>query len=157
VPRRLKILLWANVAWMAFVWVNRMRNIAADDLSGASLAWASGAALAAVLGAVLLGVTASTARLPRVAAAVLVIHAGWWVVRAALIATADHSVGFIVVHLVLAAVSIGLAAAALSGLAKADLLGLGERSGRGVSSSAWDNPSPSSRSQPDAEESSAST
>jgi len=142
---------------MAFVWVNRARNIASDDLTGASLIWAWSAAGLALLGAVVLAATAVTGRLSRVAAAVLVIHVGWWAVRAVQIAAADHSLAFIVVHVVLALISIGLGLFALRDLRARRGEGLGPDEGRGVSSPAWDSPSPSSKRPLDAEEWSPST
>ena len=41
--KRLRVVLWANAAWMAFVWVTRIRNAVGDDaLSGAGQVQAYG-------------------------------------------------------------------------------------------------------------------
>ena len=99
--------------WTLVVWGNRVSNVLRDpDLDGA------GRATALVLPAIFLvvGVLAAAAvvapvaestarRLVGVAVASTVVV---WCVRAPMIALADHDLPFVVVHVVLAAVSIAL-------------------------------------------------
>ena len=98
----------ALVAWTLLVWTTRLRNIWADESlsTGEQLRSTALAGSFTVL-AVVLGV-ALWRRATWLRPAVLAL-AGWtaavWVVRAVGIATADHSLGFVVVHLVLAIVS----------------------------------------------------
>lgn len=109
--RSLRAAAYANAGWMAFVWVQRVRNAVANDepdptgafvMSGASLA---GAALLAAA-ATAAPRSAATRALARVVPAA---HGALWVVRGTQIALSDRSVPFIAVHEVLAAASIGLA------------------------------------------------
>lgn len=94
----------AFAAWTLLVWAGRIRN-AVDGNEGTG---------AIVLAATfVLGAVAVLATRGRVAAVVVAL-AAWttavWVVRAIDIAfLSDRSAGFVAVHLVLAAVSIGLA------------------------------------------------
>lgn len=117
--------------WTLFVWGGRFRNLAADPggLSEASRWSLAGAVIFPLLALAVLcllvvgsgpriGLTRNPVRplMPPARALVIVLAgltAAVWLVRAAAIAVADHSVGFVVVHLVLAAVSIGLAVLAL--------------------------------------------
>lgn len=106
-------------AFTLLVWTTRIRNIWTDDalstagqLGRTALAVAFTAFAAAVLwvwwqarrhgGAVV-------SWAPALVRAFAVWTVGVWVVRATQIAAADHETGFVVVHTVLAAVSIGLA------------------------------------------------
>lgn len=110
----------AFAVWTLFVWVGRLRNLIREpgplaDASGWSLVWSLAFT---TLGLALVGalVLRRSGRVP--------VAVGWavaalgaltvvvWVPRAVDIALGDHSVGFVVVHVVLAAVSIGLAVAA---------------------------------------------
>ncbi|MDY7101225.1 MAG: hypothetical protein S0880_08560 [Actinomycetota bacterium] len=102
------------VAWTLFVWVGRVRNILADDaLEG----WGRVGRLAlatsfVVLGAATLVALLSPSRRGRVLDALVIALASWttlvWVVRGAGIVYADHDLGFKVVHVVLAVVSIAV-------------------------------------------------
>lgn len=112
-PRRMALLL---AAWTVFVWVTRIRNVVGDDdlsnvgrtqgllLSGSFLALAAIAAAA---------VLAGHERRRAVVALLALWTVAVWVVRSAQIATSDHGVGFIVVHLVLGVVSVALAVLAV--------------------------------------------
>jgi hypothetical protein len=108
----------ALVGWTALVWTTRIGNIWRDhaldrgEKVGRTLLALSFTALAAVV------LVALVRRAGWLAAAVGAL-AGWttavWIVRSVGIATGDHEAAFIAVHLVLAAVSIGLSALALRG------------------------------------------
>ena len=102
----------ALVAWTGVVWTTRIGNIWGDDALGTGEKW--GRTGLAVSFTVLAGATA-WALLQRAAwlRTATLLLAGWtaavWAMRAVGIATGDHSAAFIVVHLVLATVSIALA------------------------------------------------
>lgn len=118
--------------WTLFVWVGRLRNLVAEPggVLDASR-WSLIGSIAFTVGGVVV-VTAALARWRRgsvgpvakllwpavVALAVLTVAV--WSIRAVDIALGDHSIGFIVVHLVLAVVSIGLAAVAVTAFRRAD-------------------------------------
>ena len=113
--RRQRRVLVAFAGWTLFVWLTRVRNVVGDDDLGTA-GRAAGLALSAsfvVLAALLLSLLRGGPEPLRRVTAVL---AGWtvavWLVRGAAIALGDHAAGFVVVHLVLAAVSVGLAVAA---------------------------------------------
>lgn len=113
---RLRAALWANAAWMTFVWVTRIRNALGDDaLSGAGQAQAYGLSALGLGGAAAMAwwgraVSDDGARVPVAGVrGVAAAHAGVWLVRGSAIAMGDRGVGFKVVHAVLALVSIGLA------------------------------------------------
>ena len=94
----------AFACWTVVVWGGRVRNAIADDAGAASIALA---ASFVVLG--LLVVATRGGWRPVVALA------GWtivvWVVRAVdIVAFSDHDAAFVIVHLVLATVSVALAA-----------------------------------------------
>lgn len=107
-------------AFTLLVWTTRIRNIWTDDaLSTAGQVGRTALALAFTAFAVAVlwvwwqgrragGRTAPWA--PALVRAFAVWTVGVWVVRATQIALADHDTGFVVVHTVLAVVSIGLAA-----------------------------------------------
>ena len=106
--------VWAFAVWTVVVWGSRIRNILADDGSGASLV------LAAVLTAlgVLVAVAAATGwRRAQIVAVALVVTIGVWLVRPPLVLVHDHSVAFKVIHVGLAVVSVGLGVLALRGAA----------------------------------------
>ena len=104
--------VWALVGWTLFVWGTRVGTIWSDDALdipgriGRSLLVTSFLVLAA------LAVIALVRRDPRLSNVVRVF-AAWtaavWFVRMIDMATADHSVSFVVVHGVLAVVSLVLA------------------------------------------------
>jgi hypothetical protein len=117
----------ALAAWTLFVWGGRIRNVANDDqLSGWSLAWRFGLAAAFVVLALALLVAIVRHRailagrrrggpLPpvppevnRVAISLALAGSAVWLVRGVDIAAGDHSIGFKVVHLVLAVTTIAL-------------------------------------------------
>lgn len=112
-PRRLPVLLFAG--WTLFVWGQRIVNVLGDDdLSGAGRAWRLGLAGTMVVLAVLVVVAVlSRGRLsasgPGFVRTLVVVTVGVWAWRAVDIVLGDWSIGFVVVHLVLAALSIGLA------------------------------------------------
>jgi hypothetical protein len=102
------------VLWTLFVWGGRLRNLAADPggLAEANR-WSLGASIGFVALALAVGVAVLAGfggRRPGRVALGLLAGAGMavWAVRAVDIALGDHSVGFIAVHLVLAAVTVGL-------------------------------------------------
>ena len=112
--------------WTLFVWIGRLRNLIQEPgpLADASRWSLAGSVLFTVLGLALLGALAvdrfrlsgalvrrswaSWAVLPLAALTTAV-----WVARGIDIAIGDHTAAFIAVHLVLAAVSIGLAIGAV--------------------------------------------
>lgn len=101
-------------AWTLFVWVGRLRNIAADEaLAGWELAWRAG--LAAMFVGLALAVVAAVfvSRLALRSAAVALAGLGIvvWAVRGVDIALGDHPASFIAVHLVLAVVTTALSVA----------------------------------------------
>ena len=106
-------------AWTLFVWVGRLRNIAAaDDLTGwslvgrlatAGLFTLAGLALTATL--VWYATTRHPFSLPMVtwlAFPLAVVGSLFWLIRGTLIALGDYDAAFIAVHTMLAAVTIGL-------------------------------------------------
>ncbi len=115
---------WLSVGgfavWSLLVWGSRIRNIVADDeLSTSGQVGRTLLALSFVLGGAATVVLLARARRRRfsrgetaVLAAFVVWTVGVWLVRGSQIAAGDHSVGFVVVHTVLAVVSIGLAVVA---------------------------------------------
>ena len=106
----------ALVAWTFLVWTTRINNIVADDdLDGTGKAWRLALALSfTVLGAVVVWTLANRAAWVLTAVTALAVWTvGVWVVRVVGIAVADHSAGFVAVHLVLAVVSTLVAALAL--------------------------------------------
>ncbi len=116
--------VWVAVflAWTGFVWVGRIRNALGDaalDDGGRTgpLLLALSFVVPAVVVAVLLvlavrsgGAPAAVARLRVGVVALAVWTTGVWIVRAGdIVLGGDHEVGFVVVHVVLAVVSIALA------------------------------------------------
>lgn len=105
------------VAWTLLVWATRIDNIWADAALSDAGKWARTALAASfVVAAVVVAAVAVRTwkhRPTRIDEVVLDVAAAWtvavWAVRAVQIALGDHSVGFIVVHVLLAVLSIGLA------------------------------------------------
>jgi hypothetical protein len=101
--------VWTLAVWTLVVWAGRIRNaLDADDGAGAVV-------LAATFVALAVAVLATRGRRP-----VVLALAGWtvavWAVRIVDIALlSDHDAGFVVVHAVLAAVSVAVAAWATRG------------------------------------------
>lgn len=119
--RSVLIPVGALLAWTTFVWVGRIRNAISDpDLSGADrigplVLSASFLVLAVVVGALLyrdhVASSTSSAGALRIAVRTFAaVTVAFWVVRAVQIAVRHpDDVPFVVVHVVLAAVSISLA------------------------------------------------
>ena len=106
----------ALAVWSLLVWTTRIRNIWTDDELTTGEQWTrTGLALSFTVLALAVGHAVYHRAAWR--EAVVRALAGWtilvWVVRSIGIATADHDGAFIAVHLVLAGLSIGLAALAL--------------------------------------------
>jgi hypothetical protein len=112
VRRRQTWPVWGLVGWTLFVWGTRIGTIWSDDdldavaRVGRTLLVASFLVLAALTVAALVR---KDARLATVVRTFAVWTAGVWVVRMVAMATGDHSTGFVVVHGVLALVSVVLA------------------------------------------------
>ena len=95
---------YALPVWTFLLWTTRIRNILADDGS-----WPD---LLVPVAMTVLGVVALVDRrrgLPALAVATIAV----WAVRVPLVLVRDHDLAFTVVHLVLAVVSVGLAALTL--------------------------------------------
>jgi hypothetical protein len=114
----------AFAAWTLFVWVGRIRNVWADaTLDTAGKVGSSALAASFVVFAALTLVWAVKQRRSGLPACTLYLvgpfaawTAGVWVVRSAAIWVHDHPVGFKLLHTVLAAASIALAALAVKRL-----------------------------------------
>ena len=86
--------------WTVLVWAGRVRNIAAAD----------GALIELIVPSVLVVLGVLTFARPRqVAPALALATAAVWLVRVPLLLVHDHSAAFVIVHLVLATVSLTLA------------------------------------------------
>jgi hypothetical protein len=116
----------ALCAWTLLVWTTRIGNIWGDDELTDGEKWGRTGLALSFTALVLVVGYALFQRAAWRGLAVKVL-AGWtvgvWVTRSFGIATGDHEAGFIAVHLVLAAVSIALAALAVredSAMAPAD-------------------------------------
>ncbi len=113
--RRHKVTV-ALVAWTFLAWTTRIGNIWRDGDLDTAGKWGR-TALALSFTVLAIGVVVALGRrAPRPLVAVVGALAAWttgvWIVRGAGIVTADHAVGFKVVHSVLAVISIVLAAVA---------------------------------------------
>lgn len=93
----------ALAIWTVLIWIGRVRNIVAAD--GAALE------LLVPLLLVVLGIATLVRRqvAPLLAAVTVVV----WVIRVPLVLVHHHAAAFVVVHMILAAVSLGLAALTL--------------------------------------------
>jgi hypothetical protein len=115
--RRRSVLLSVFGLWTLFVWATRIDNVLADEeLVGLDRAVRLGLAISfTVVGVALLVVAWRTRRRPptRLEAGVVWAGCAWtvlvWVTRSIQIPLAGHDAGFVIVHLVLAVVSIALA------------------------------------------------
>ncbi|MDH4171894.1 MAG: hypothetical protein OEW42_20115, partial [Acidimicrobiia bacterium] len=115
---RIRNLAWLVLpVWTLLVWVPRIRNIWTDDELSAGgqtvrTAWAL-VFIAFAVGAVVLAVRRSATEpgspRQRWMQAFVVWTVAFWAMRGTQIALADHQTSFIVVHTVLASVSVGLA------------------------------------------------
>ena len=102
---------WVNAGWMAFVWVTRIRNAAGDDqLSTTAAALAYALSAIGLIGAAVLVAAAWKGIAVWLVVPVAVIEIVIWVVRGTTIALGDRAPGFKAVHVVLAAISVALAA-----------------------------------------------
>jgi hypothetical protein len=113
--RRLRLVALA-AGWTLFVWITRVRNVLGDDAltTGGRLAGlALSASFLGLAGLVLAGLVVRAPWLGRVTRALAAWTVVVWLVRGAGIALGDHSAGFVVVHVALGIVSIGLALAAV--------------------------------------------
>ncbi|MGV3759439.1 MAG: hypothetical protein ACO1PW_07825 [Actinomycetota bacterium] len=98
----------ALVAWTFFVWTTRIRNIWTDEALTTAEQWwrtALAGSFTVLAVAVVVALTRRAAWLRSAVLALAVWSVGVWVVRSIGNATADHEVGFVLVHLVLAVVS----------------------------------------------------
>jgi hypothetical protein len=118
-PRR-PLATVALVVWTFLVWTTRINNIWADDgLDTAAKVGRTGLALSftVLAAATAVGLWRRRQRVVRWLRPLVTGFAGWtvavWVVRGVQIATDDHDLAFVAVHLVLAVVSIGLAGLAV--------------------------------------------
>jgi hypothetical protein len=106
----------ALAVWSLLVWTTRIRNIWTDDALSTGEQWGR-TALALSFTALALAVGHAVYHRSGWLRPVVLALAGWttavWVVRSVGIATADHEGAFIAVHLVLAVISITLAALAV--------------------------------------------
>jgi hypothetical protein len=90
--------------WTVLIWIGRVRNIV----------HAHGAAAELLVPVALVALGIATFARPRQAGPLLALATiAVWLVRVPLVLVHDHSAGFVVVHLVLAAVSITLASLTL--------------------------------------------
>jgi hypothetical protein len=101
--------------WSLLVWGTRIDNIVADsDLTTAGQFWRVALALSFVVPALITLLLWWRRPGARSAASLALVLAGWtvvvWIIRGFGIALGDHEAAFIAVHLVLAVVSIALAA-----------------------------------------------
>lgn len=111
---RTRVLTLSNAAFMGLVWVTRIRNAAGDDtISNGTRAAAFLLSAVCLGGAAALVVLALRGIAFRWVAAIVVAHAAIWLVRGTQIALGERSLGFKAVHVMLAVVSILLAAAVL--------------------------------------------
>lgn len=114
----------ALCVWTLLVWTTRIGNIwGDDDLTGGEKWGRTGLALSFTV----LALAAAHAIYHRASwrGIVVKVFAGWtiavWVTRSVGIVTGDHDAAFVAVHLVLAAVSIGLSLLAVREEARASL------------------------------------
>ena len=112
-PRRTALLL---SAWTLFVWLTRVRNaLGDDDLSTAGKAGALvlSASFVVLAGLVVEAVVRGQDRRRALVALLALWTVVVWPVRVVQIATADHGVGFVVVHVALGVVSVALSVVAV--------------------------------------------
>jgi hypothetical protein len=97
------------VLWTLFVWGTRIANILTDGGGAGALA----VAVVLTVLAIAAGASLAGARLPWAVPALAVTTVAVWAVRVPLLLAHDHEAAFVVVHLVLATVSVALAAGAM--------------------------------------------
>jgi hypothetical protein len=109
------------VVWTLLVWTTRIGNIWDDDALNSGEKWAR-TALALSFTVLAVGVALALVRRARWLDVAVKVLAGWtlgvWVVRSIEIATGDEGAAFVVVHLVLAVISVVLAALAVGELSR---------------------------------------
>jgi hypothetical protein len=99
-------------AWTAFVWLVRIKNALGDaDMTGGgrAVALVTSVAFLAGAGAVVWAHHTVQPWARRAAAGFAVATAVYWAIRMLTIVVRGHSAGFVIVHLALAAVFVGLA------------------------------------------------
>lgn len=114
----------ALVGWTLLVWTTRISNIWNDGSLSDGEKWGrTGLALSftVLAAAVAMALWRGAGWLRSAVAALAAWTVAVWIVRAVGIVTGDHDTAFIVVHLVLAIVSIGLSALAVREAARCDL------------------------------------
>lgn len=100
---------WTLVAWTVFVWGSRIRNVLTDsEQSGGEQALSIIPALVFLAGAAL--VAGPGWRLAGFVRGFALLSTLWWALRSVAVLVRDHSAAFKVVHVVLAVISVGLAA-----------------------------------------------
>jgi hypothetical protein len=106
-------------AWTLFVWIGRVRNLVRGDES----AWWFVPVVLFLAGGALCLVAWRWGReaYGPLVAAFAALGAAYWIARSIVVALSDRSVGFTLVHLVLAAVTVGLSAAVLRRLRRTDM------------------------------------
>ncbi len=100
------------IGWTLFVWTSRTRNVVGNDqLSVWATTWRLGVVVVFVslAGLALVGRLRGWLWLPRLVAVLVWWTVGYWLIRGTGIIIDDHETGFVIVHTVLMAVSIGLA------------------------------------------------
>ncbi len=105
------------IGWTLFVWLTRARNIVTDDdLSTDEAAWRLAVVVVFVglAGALLVARRSDRFAVTPVLRVMVIWTTGYWLVRGTGIIIDDHDLGFTIVHTVLMAISIGLAAWAWS-------------------------------------------
>jgi hypothetical protein len=103
----------ALAGWTGFVWLVRIKNALGDDAltgGGRAIALLIAVAFLALAGVVVWAHATLQPWARRAAAGFAVASGVYWVIRMLAILGRDHSAGFKVVHAVLAAVFVGLAA-----------------------------------------------
>ena len=103
-------------AWTAFLWVTRIKNAVGDSemsTGGQVIAVATSVAFLVAAGVVTAQVWRRAPRAGRLAVTFAAVSIGYWVIRALTIVVRDHPLGFTVVHVALALVTVGLAALVL--------------------------------------------
>lgn len=106
--------------WTIFLWATRIKNALADDTmsrGGKTVAVVTSVGFVAVAVAVMVVYVRRSRRATSAATAFATASIVYWLVRAATILARDRSVGFKVVHTVLALITVGLAAWVLRAMA----------------------------------------
>ena len=119
--RTARVACWINAAWMTFVWVTRIRNAVGDStLSTSGQVIAYGLSAVCLVGAAILVAAVWKSVATALVVPVGIAHSAIWVVRGIAIAVGSRAVGFKVVHVTLAVISIGLAGWMVSSIRRVD-------------------------------------